>query len=81
MNRATECCISTENHYFKLHLRYGFKTGEKMIIINMGKRYKPSSKGIFMSLGFLIKNSLRFKNKGALCELLGSFSVARFEFL
>lgn len=43
-----------------------------MIIINMGKRYKPSSKGIFMSLGFLIKNSLRFKNKGALCELLGS---------
>lgn len=43
-----------------------------MIIINMGKRYKPSSKGIFMSLGFLIKNSLRFKNKGALCVLLGS---------
>lgn len=43
-----------------------------MIIINMGKRYKPSSKGIFMSLGFLIKISLRFKNKGALCELVGA---------
>lgn len=40
-----------------------------MLIINMGKRYKPSSNGIFMSLGFLIKISLRFKNKGALCEL------------
>lgn len=35
--------------------------GGKKIIINMGKRYKPSSKGIFMSLGFLIKISLRFK--------------------
>lgn len=34
---------------------------KKKIIINMGKRYKPSSKGIFMSLGLLIKISLRFK--------------------
>lgn len=43
-----------------------------MIIINTGKRYKASSKGIFMSLGFLIKISLRFKNKGVLCELVGA---------
>lgn len=43
-----------------------------MLIINMWKRYKSSSKGIFMSLGFLIKISLRFKNKGALCELVGA---------
>lgn len=72
MNRTMKYCISTENRYFKLHLKYGFKTGERMIIINMGKHYKPSSKGIFMSLGFLIKISLRFKNKGALCELVGA---------
>lgn len=50
----------------------GFKQGKKKIIINMGKRYKPSSKGIFMSLGFLIKFSFRFKNKGVLCELVGA---------
>lgn len=43
-----------------------------VIIINKGKRYKPSSKGIFMSLGFLIKISLRFKNKGALCAPVGA---------
>lgn len=47
----------------------------------MGKCYKPSSKGIFMSLGFLIKINLRFKNKGALCELVGSYSAVHFEFL
>ena len=43
-----------------------------MLIINTGKCYKPFSKGIFMSLGFLIKISLRFKNEGALCELVGA---------
>lgn len=43
------------------------------IIINMGKRSKPPSKGIFMSLRFLIKISWRLKNKAALCELQGSF--------
>lgn len=59
MSGTIKYCISTENHYFKLHLKYGFKTGGGMIIINMRKHYKPSSKGIFMSLGFLIKKSAR----------------------
>lgn len=73
MSGTIKYCISTENHYFKLHLKYGFKTGGGMIIINMRKHYKPSSKGIFMSLGFLIKKiGSGFKNKGALCELVGA---------
>lgn len=45
----------------------GREKKKEKIIINMGKRYKPASKGIFMSLGFLIKISWRLKNKGALC--------------
>ena len=52
----------------------GLKQGGKILIISKGKRYKPSSKGIFMSLGFLIKISLRSKNKGVLCELWELFS-------
>lgn len=59
---------------------WNIRRGEK-IIINMGKRYKSSSKGIFMSLGFLIKISLRSKNKDALCELAGSVPAVHFEFL
>lgn len=45
----------------------GEKKREEKIIINMGKRYKAASKGIFMSLGFLIKISWRLRKKGALC--------------
>lgn len=47
----------------------------------MGKRNKPSSKRIFMSLGFLLKIGVRIRNKGALCEQSGSRAEAHFEFL
>lgn len=29
MNRTIKYCSSQEIHYFKLHLKYGFKTGKK----------------------------------------------------
>lgn len=63
MNGTKKYRISTEHRqHFKPHVECGkWERGGKKIIINMGKRYKPSSKGIFMSLGFLIKISLRFK--------------------
>lgn len=62
----------SKQQHFKPHEKCGKWKGvekkkEEKIIINMGKRYKPASKGIFMSLGFLIKISWRLKNKGALC--------------
>lgn len=70
MNGTKKYRISTEHRqHFKPHVECGkWNVGSGKgrgvggeIIINTGKRYKPSSKGIFMSLGFLIKISLRFK--------------------